>query len=647
MFSVRRWILSIAAAAVLLPAVSLPICPGASYAASRNQPRRPTDEEREFASFVDGFLAGVQKERSIPGVVFAAVRNGEVLYLKGYGVTDKSDGAPVDPERTVFRVGALSQPVTAAAIMQLAERGRISLDENVSTYLRRWKIPEMFDNPITVRHLLTHTAGLDFKELETAAPTSSDERGYAGVLQKKFPARYSEPGIFYCESGMGYALLGSILERYSRLNFDAAVKRHVFQPLGMSSSFFTPGAEDLRNMASGYDASGSKVPYEYRYDLPAVGMNTTASDMSRFMIASLAGGVIGRNRMLGEMYSGSMLRRHFSPHQMINGAGLGYLERPVRGIRTLQRRGGISGFSAFLMLIPEHKFGLFLAANVSGIDFSSELSEAVVKRFLPAQAQEPRAGEGQMTIYSDVRGFYRTNRIARNTAEKVSRMFADQIEAAIDGETVVLTHTRGGVPPSRWFPVAGQDDLFLRTEDDGSNEEYIFFQRGETGAVTALVAGSVERTFDKLKTYESFYWQMAMITGFILIMTLSFAGLLTGMAINRGKFPWESGYRSDTELWGISSLFCAVQLTFAAGLTLAVMLKGDEFTVFVPYQVKALFVIPLFGGVLLAWLWFRLLSKIFSPDYHWLEKILIMSAAFAETGYMFFIADWRLLGFMF
>jgi hypothetical protein len=138
-----------------------------------------------------------------------------------------------------------------------------------------------------------------------------------------------------------------------------------------------------------------------------------------------------------------------------------------------------------------------------------------------------------------------------------------------------------------------------------------------------------------------------MIFGFITAAIISFLGLFVGLAINKGKFPWESGYRSDTELWGISSLFCGVQISFLVGLAASVFWGGGEFIIFVPYQVKALFIIPLAGGLLLAWLWFRTLSKLLSPDYHWLEKILIMSLAFAETGYMFFLTDWRLLGFMF
>jgi hypothetical protein len=169
--------------------------------------------------------------------------------------------------------------------------------------------------------------------------------------------------------------------------------------------------------------------------------------------------------------------------------------------------------------------------------------------------------------------------------------------------------------------------------DDGFfTDDYMFFQRGGTGAISALVVGGADNTFDKLSKPESYYWQMVILAAFAAAALVSFLGLFIGFTNNRGNFPWETGYVSDTELWVISSFFCAVQLSFVAGMIISVITMGNEFRVFVPYQVKALFLIPLAGGLLLAWLWFRILVKLFSPDYHWLEKVAIMSVAVFETG---------------
>ena len=609
--------------------------------------RARAQEQREFASFVDGFIAGVQKERTIPGIALVAVKDGEVLYLKGYGFADVSTRNPADPEKTLFRVGAISQPITAAAIMQLAERERIILDDDVNIYLRRWRLPDTFDEPITIRHMMTHTAGFDYKEFETAAPTSADERAYPARLQKIMPRRVTAPGVFYRESSMGYALLGSIVERYTRLDFDAAIRRHVFTPLGMTESAFALQPDEMSKLATGYDASGEPIPYEYRYDLPARGMSTTAHDMGRFILAQLSGGGIGRNRILGELHSGSMMRRHFSPHPQINGAGLGYLERPVAGLRTVQQYGNIPGYSSFLMIIPEQNFGLFLAANASNVNFSEELSVSLVERFFPRDARRTRAEPMIATVPPDIEGSYRTNKIPHLTAEKITKLFADQITVTINQSSIVLSGTSAPSHQTLWFPAASAD-LFRKVGDDGYYEdEYLFFQRGEKGAVEALLIGGVSDTFERLETYETFRWQRRIISGFIAAALLSFIGLYCGNAFNKSKFPWEKGYASDTELWGISALFWLIHLTFAGGLLIASMWIGHEFKIFVPYQVKALFVIPLAGGLLLAWFWFRTFTKLFSPEHHWLEKTVIIFLASISTGYMLYLANWRMLGFMF
>jgi hypothetical protein len=455
--------------------------------------------------------------------------------------------------------------------------------------------------------------------------------------------------VYYRESRMGYALLGSIVERYSRMNFDAAIKRYVFAPIGMTESVFAVASDDMKKLATGYDQRGRTVQYEYRYDLPASGMSTTAGDMGRFMLAQLSGGAIGRGRILGETHAGSMMRRQFSPSPMINGTAMGYLETPVAGLRTLQQYGDMPGYSGFLMLIPEKHFGLFIAANASGIDFGDELSRSVAERFFPASGdmrEQPAAGT--VTVYRGIEGYYRTNMISRHTAERILRIASDQINISIESGCVTASHTRDAIPPTRWLPYGPGGDLFRRVGDDGNYAgEYMFFQRGAAGEVTALVMGGVNRTYDKLKPYECYYAQWAIIAGFAATALLSFIGLFIGNAINKGRFPWENGLSSDTELWGISSLFWAVQSAFAGGLIVAAELVGNEFKVFVPYQVKALFVIPLAGGLLLAWLWFRLLAKLLNSEHHWLEKITITAGALVGTGYMFFLAQWRLLGFMF
>ena len=623
--------------------------------------RRPTEATREFASFIDGFFAGIQKDWHIPGMVFVAVRDGEVLYKRGYGHTSLEAVTEVSPDRTLFRIGEISQAITATAVLQLAEKGRLALDDDVNTYLRRWSLPSEFDQPVTIRHLLTHTGGFDDKQLETGAASATDERNFSGRLPKIMPARYAPPGESFGYSNMGYALLGSIVERYSRQSFPSAVKRHVFTPLRMDGSTFTPTEQEMASLATGYDRAGNAVPYAWHYDLSAVSMSATALDMGRFMLAQLGEGRLGNGRVLSAMYAGSMLRTHFTPHPKIDGVGLGYLEKRVGGVRTMQISGRIPGYSSFLMLIPEKNFGLFYAANVSDLAFSGDLANAVVSRFFPSGASSDDVVPApQDAIPDDVGGYYRSNRISRHTAEKITKLFSDQVRVVVRDGALLLMHTRDRqTPAQRWLPVfdagdaaspasARTTDLFRLVDEYGNPMgEYLFFQRRDDGTIETLVVGGVSATLDKLKRYNGYNWQILLRCVFLVIFAVSALGTFIGVTVNKGKLPWEKGLRAATELWTISTMFCCIQAAFLLGLWLSARYLGEQFAVFVPYQVKALFVIPLAGGLLLAWFLFRLLENLLNPDHHWAEKILLFLMAAGEVVYLLFLANWRLLGFLF
>lgn len=623
-----------------------------AHAAAQNA---QSDARREFASFIDGFFAGIQRDWNVPGMVFIAVRDGEVIYKNGYGHTSYEVSQPVSPDATLFRVGEISKIFTASAVMQLAEKGRVALDDDVNTYLRKNKLAKQFDDPVTIRHLLTQTAGFDHKEFETCAPNADAERGFANRLTRVMPRRSFAPGIFYCPSNMGYALLGSIVERYSRQSFPSAIKRHIFTPLGMTSSTFSPTDDLLKSLAVGYDERGTVVPYAYHYDAAAVSMSTTASDMGRFMIAAMNGGRIGRGRILSDMFAHSMLRTHFTPHPLIGGTTPGCIERVVRGLRTLQASGNIPGYSSFMMLIPDKKFGIFYAANISGVSFSEELSSAVVSRFfaqsVSASSSFSRAS-GQ--IPDEVIGSYRSNMISRQTAEKIAKLFADQIKIERDGDVLLLTRTeKKDSPPERWARESLPDqslgrDIYRMVDEFGRpTADRMFFQRDERGEVCAMILGNVSETYDKLDSFDVRDVQIVLFAVFMSVLLISALGTIMSISINSEKLPWEKGIRASAELWTISTLFCFIQGAFLLGLWLANKLIGDEFVVFVPYHVKALFVIPLAGTLLLAWFCFRLVTGIIDPEHHWLEKIVLIVIAAIEILFVVFLYHWRLLGFMF
>lgn len=154
-------------------------------------PLDPVDLDRFFA----GAVGGLMEPHHVPGAVVAVVGGGVVAFARGYGVADLQSGTPVDPETTIFRVASVSKLVTATAVMQLVEQGKLDLDGDVAAYLPDLRLPAAFPDPITLRHLLTHTAGLE----GTAAswdfePLDSEPTPLGVALLRYRPLRVRPPG---------------------------------------------------------------------------------------------------------------------------------------------------------------------------------------------------------------------------------------------------------------------------------------------------------------------------------------------------------------------------------------------------------------------------------------------------------------------
>ena len=176
----RVWVTLLLALMVILSA-----CP---VEAAPSEERGPQDPQ-ELSRSLDELLPPQMARWHAPGAVFALVKDGRVLLVKGYGHADLDARRPADPERTLFRVYSVSKAVTATAAMQLVEQGRLSLDRDVNGYLPDPGIPATFPEPITLFNLLTHTSGLDDRYLPfgptRAGPDARGARQQSGTGRRK------------------------------------------------------------------------------------------------------------------------------------------------------------------------------------------------------------------------------------------------------------------------------------------------------------------------------------------------------------------------------------------------------------------------------------------------------------------------------
>src|SRR5436305_13535768 len=243
-------------------------------------------------AFLDGFVPMQLERENIAGAVVLVVKDGTILFAKGYGFSDAEKKTPVTVDATLFRPGSISKLFTWTAVMQQVEQGKLELDRDVNDYLD-FKIPAKFGKPITLRNLMTHTPGFEeqIKDLitENAAPNATLKQH----LSQHIPERIFPPGTTPAYSNYGASLAGYIVERFSGRRFNDYVAENIFKPLGMAhSTFAQPLPSELKPlMSNGYRlGSGKAKPFEIIEEAPAGALAATAADISRFMIAHLQNG---------------------------------------------------------------------------------------------------------------------------------------------------------------------------------------------------------------------------------------------------------------------------------------------------------------------------------------------------------------------
>ncbi|RYD47757.1 MAG: class A beta-lactamase-related serine hydrolase, partial [Sphingomonadales bacterium] len=324
----------------------------------------------------------------IAGAVVVVVRGSGTVLQKGYGYADLASRKPVSPDATLFRPGSVSKLFTWTAVMQQVEAGKIDLDKDVNAYLD-FKIPPFDGKPITMRNIMTHTAGF---EESIRHLISSDPK--AVMPLKKFatealPQRVFAPGTTPAYSNYATALAGYILERVTGMSFDDYVDQRVFAPIGMTrSSFRQPLPDALKPMmATGYSNVTEKAKaYEIVIPAPAGSLASTGADMGKFMIAHLNNGA-----GLLKPETARMMHDFKAPGiGPLNSMALGFYEQRVNGQRAIAHGGDTQWFHSYLWLFPESDVGLYISMNSVGTEGAagavrSGLFHQFADRYLPGE----------------------------------------------------------------------------------------------------------------------------------------------------------------------------------------------------------------------------------------------------------------------
>lgn len=212
------------------------------------------DNSKITESFVDGLVLPLMKNHQSLSGVISIVKDGKLIFTKGYGFQNLEDRIPVDPAVTLFRPGSISKLFVWVAVMQMVEQGKIDLDGDVNIYLKTFQIKDTFPGqPITMRHIMTHTPGFEESGFGLMTEEGQPQEPMAEKLARLQPGRINPPGTHSSYSNYAASLASLIVANISGLEFADYVQKNIFDVLGMkSSSFIEPLPENLqKNMAVG------------------------------------------------------------------------------------------------------------------------------------------------------------------------------------------------------------------------------------------------------------------------------------------------------------------------------------------------------------------------------------------------------------
>ena len=446
--------------------------------AQRKAAGGPTDP-RELESFLDAIFTEQMAKQHIPGAVFVFVKNGKVFFSKGYGFADVERQRRATPE-TIFRIGSISKVFTASAVAQLADRGRVDLRADVNRYLTKLKVPATYPEPVTAADLLTHTAGFDEIRPGTQAPDAEGVLPLADFLRTRL-VRISPSGETISYSTYGITLAGLLVEEVSGLSFEAYLAKNLWRPLGMGRTCITVPPTLADDLALGYEyAGGANRPqgYEWYHTTPASSINSTATDMARFMIAHLQNGRLGGARILSERAARDMHRTHAAGHPRLPGVAYGFFEDEYKGLRILEHGGNMAGFSSLMVLVPERNAGFFMVNHHENSGLRDTVKWALLERYYPPEhpprvPQPPPGLNARTPLFV---GTYRWNVYCRTCGPRPT------------GQTVRVTSNPDGTlslngTDKRWIEV--EPLLFVR-EDGGGK---VAFRADRAGKITHLFAG--------------------------------------------------------------------------------------------------------------------------------------------------------------
>lgn len=365
------------------------------FTSAHSEPRRelPANLPQKVEEVVSKWL----ELRGAPGVVVGIVQGDELVYAKGFGVADITFPARrLDPE-SLFHVASNSKPFVAAALLRLAEQGKIDLGAPVVRYLAYFELADPRYKQITVRQMMNHTSGMpDEEEFSWGDSVELDDGALERYVRSlKDKSLVAAPGSTFHYSNMGYEVLGDLISKTSGETFEAYMKEDVLAPLGMRNSTFllaevsrdhltTPHTRRLRTEVSDIR------PYT-RIHAPSSTLYASVKDLANWAQMILNGGIFDGQAFLSpssyQQFVTPTVETHWSGYD--NQAALPWAVGTYRGHTIISHKGRDLGYGSMLALIPDRRLAVIVLGN-SHFAPIAQITEATLDLCLGFEPAPPK-----------------------------------------------------------------------------------------------------------------------------------------------------------------------------------------------------------------------------------------------------------------
>lgn len=606
---------------------------------------RDTSGAREASAFFDGLISDQMEAHHVPGAVAAMVQDGRLVFARGYGYANTAEDKPVVADRTLFRLASISKLFVWTAVMQLVEEGKLDLDADVNVYLPDFQIPYSYPEPITLLHLMNHTAGFEERSLGTSARRPQDIQPLGEYLARNMPARVRPPGEVTAYSNYGTALAGYIVGQVAQMPFEAYVEEHIFEPLEMGRSTMRQPlpATLASHLASGHtytDGVYEPKGVEWAQLAPAAGLSATATDMANFMIAHLQQGRFGDRRILQERTATRMQQQSFTNDPRVSGYAHGFAEATINGQRLLGHGGDMLYFHSALYLLPEQNSGFFVAFNgANGFAAVLNTREAVVDQFFSGQA--PALVDVTDDKVGRYAGVYFPTRAEYTTAGKMVSLIqgisvtangAQQLEIALGfpaQATGQYTAIAPGVFRTREGSISTFGDVVFSSDSEG--RRYLFAQNEPS---TAYV---------RVPWYAAPSFNLALLGAVVLSFLSVLLWAPSGWWIGRRRRETVARSLQLASWW--QRLLSLAGLLFLAGF--AVIFSNPEVVFGLSTGARAVFLLPgLIAVLAMGTVGFTLVAWTRSWWRFW-GRVHYTVVAFLALAFVWWLARWNLwIGFL-